>query len=261
MSHESEVQAINEEQRCEPVEVFEPLKERVKSLVGQGKKPIIIVSMDGALLDNRPRMLKVIADELTGGLAQKLDEKTLRAIASITPRRMSDDIEETLREHGVDDEELLATFRRAYDEKFDTNDYVLFDLPLPGAVPFLKTLSDAEGFIAYFANRNTARSRAGTERSLSMFEFPPPRGETGTLFTQDEGGSDALALKRSGGEELKGQGEVVAVFDNDPKALAIFGELLPDAELVMVDNAIPSSTADLPSRAKVLKHYRLPSAE
>ncbi|MCB2211088.1 hypothetical protein KQI52_03130 [bacterium] len=221
-----------------PAELFEQLADKSREIFNRGKTlPLVVVDVDDCLLDKRPRVMKVLADLIMDQNPEiPLTDEHRTAIASIKPRTMKFDLKDTLRDVGIVEEGILGWIQEQYDKKATSDQYIMFDLPTPGIVDFIKELSKAGSTTLYLAGkRNRNKSTFGTERSLSMYELPAPRGEVGALFMSDVDGADEFKFKQDLIKPITEAGEVIAVFDNEPNACNLFRKQFPDASVVLVD--------------------------
>ena len=124
-----------------------------------------------------------------------------------------------------------------------------------GSVDFIKGLSTAGAMILYLAGeRNKNKSQFGTERSLSMYELPAPRGEVGALFMNDKDELNDLRFKQGLLKPISEAGEVIAVFDNEPAACNLFKRAFPDASVTMIDSS-RTSDDELVDGISVMKNF------
>ncbi len=227
-----------EQRAIEPSVLYEQLVDRTSDIFNRGKVlPLIIADLDDTLLDRRPRMMKILADLIMDQNPEiPLTDDVRMKVANIKPRTMSLDLKQTLLNVGVDDETMLSWLLTEYKRHESSDQFIMFDLPLPGSVEFIKGLSTAGAMTMYLGGlRNMNKSRFGTERSISMYEFPAPRGEVGALFMSEDDVDDDLEFKRQLLDPIGKAGEVVAVFDNEPSACNLFKNKFPDATVVLVD--------------------------
>jgi hypothetical protein len=248
---------ILEQRAVEPSALFAQLEERARDIYNRGKTlPLLIVDLDDTLLDKRPRVMKVLSDLIMDQNPEiPLTDDVRAKIAEIKPRTMKYDLKETLQDVGVDDETMLNWLLTEFKRLEVSDQYIMFDLPIPGSVDFIKGISTAGAMTMYLGGlRNMSTSKFGTERSISMYELPAPRGEVGALFMSEEDVEDDMEFKRDLLEPLSKAGEVIAVFDNEPSACNLFKESFPDAAVVLVDTSRKSDD-DLVDGISVIKNF------
>lgn len=244
------------ERTIEPGALFEKVADRTRDIFNRGKTlPIVIVDLDDTLLDRRPRIMKVLADLIMDQNPEiPLTDDVRMKIAEIKPRTMNLDLKQTLTDVGVTDETMINWLLTEFKKKEASDQYIMFDLPLPGSVDFIKDLSTAGATTMYLGGlRDMNKSKFGTERSISMYELPAPRGEVGALFMSEEAIEDDLPFKKQLLDPIGEAGEVVIVFDNEPAACNLFKQRFPDAEVVLVDT-FRSTDDDLLDGIHVVKN-------
>jgi hypothetical protein len=219
--------------------------ERARSLAPRG---VVVCDLDSTLLDNRPRMARVLQDygrmaalpELTGARPEHWQgwslERALRN-AGLTPALV---------------EVHARPARRFFAEWFFTNAYCRLDVPMPGAPAFVRALVDTGATLAYVSGRPRSME-AGTLESFRTHGFPLADGRTVHLFLKPrrELADDDWKLEAAG--LVDPLGPVVAVFDNEPLHVNAYAERWPEAMAVHVD------TDDSGRPVKVLE--RIPSVK
>lgn len=258
MSEHSSDVYTDAHRKVEPEEAFDIIAARVREERDKGNVPVIVYDLDATLFDNRSRVIKIIADLLMSEEGAKLPEDIRQKVLGIKPRNLRYRLEDTLRDVGIEDQEILDWFQKGWQKRFFTNEYVMFDLPTPGAVDFVTRLYKAGAKSLYVTGRDTPGMRMGTERSLSMFEFPPPRGEVGALITKPTFEMSDLDYKQNVIEEVKEHGPVVAVFDNEPKAMNIMARSFTGAEAIFLDTMHSPDAEPLDEGIMIMKNFRLP---
>jgi len=241
------------------IDALASLKKRISETIKKGEKPVIVYDLDGTLFDNRSRVMKILADTLMTPEGQKLDREILEKVSNISARNMVYAIKDTLRNHGIEDEEVLEFFFKNWFDRFFTNEYVVFDVPTPGAKQFVETLYNSGVVSIYLTGRDTPGMRPGTERSLSMHEFPAPRGEMTHLITKSTFEQPDTDYKIESIDTIKAMGTVVGIFDNEPKPMNILARAFPEAESYFLDTLHSNDFEILEDGIKIMKNFVLPA--
>lgn len=222
------------------------LEERAEQARADGLDPLVVLDLDGTLYDNTPRVLRIL-QEFGHQHASELPEAA-RRIDQLSKRDIAYRVGHTLRGVGIEDEELIARVERFWKKRFFTNDYVIHDLPMPGAVEFVTRLH-ASGLVpVYLTGRDAPNMLIGTIRTLQRDGFPVGRVDTRTILKDDPATHDE-PYKRSVIEHLRATGRVVGVFDNEPGICNLFHEAFPDAVTVWLDTRY---APDPPARAEAV---------
>ena len=173
-----------------------------------GDRGLVAFDLDSTLLDNRPRQAKI----LRAFGAHIGDPRLLRAL----PIHIDGwDPAIALRKLGVPEMEhptLLEAYKPFWRERFFTSEACLDDVAIPGAASFLNTLALTTVKIAYVTGRHEGM-RPGTIASLRREEMPV-QGTHLIMKPRFEIADDEWKITAQ--EQLRGLGELVAIFDNEP---------------------------------------------
>ena len=215
---------------------------------------LIVFDLDGTLLDNRPRSVAIV-HELAQSWeshhprqAQRLREADSETFAYL--------FEDNLRSLGVDDEGLLAEALDFWRARFFTDDFLLHDQPVDGAVEFARGCYEAGATLVYFTGRDLPNMALGSLASLRDLGFPI--GVPGTqlvLKPHAQLGDDEF--KRDYMPALRRSGQLVASFDNEPGNCNIFKDLFPDTETFLLDTQHLPGAPALDPRVYVIEDFSL----
>lgn len=233
------------ERMTDTAPIYDRLADRAREIYSSGKSlPIVIVDIDDTLFDRRPRWMKILADLLTDESGDTpLTDEHRALIAKIKPRTMTRDLEASLRATGLADENVLSWLVERVNTLAGQDRYLMFDLPTPGATEFIKGLSTAGSMTVYLGGeRLKDEATFGTERAISMFELPAPRGEVGALFMRDRTDQTEMEFKRELVGPIAEAGTVIAVFENEPEAANLMNDAFPEAEVVLLDSLREADT-------------------
>ncbi len=210
----------------------------------RGGVPLVVLDLDGTLYASAARTWRILqefARRHTG------DHPALAtSLASLRVGEVAYLVEDTLAQVGVTDPEFIAAICEFWQARFFTDEYVLHDLPTPGAVAFVQRLF-RDGLVpCYLTGRPAPTMLCGTVRALQRDGFPV--GTVGTrLVLKEDVQTPDEDYKRRAIVELRRTGEVVGAFDNEPALCNLFRHEFPDAVVVHLDTVYGTGAPALAS--------------
>ncbi len=222
--------------------------DRITATAAAGVLPLVIFDLDGTLLDNRTRTMRILREfaaaegDAFPGLAEVVD--------GITFADLRYDARDALRERGFSDDAAFTAFFAFWSARFFTDEYVLSDVETPGAIAYATACWDRGAHVYYLTGRHVGGMEAGTSSSLTQLGFPMYGGRSSMHLKPsfDVGDGEfkdsAIAVIRSM------RGSVIASFENEPGHANLLGESFPEALSFLLDTG-HSSSAPAPSPALV----------
>ncbi|OGQ91380.1 MAG: hypothetical protein A2289_21645 [Deltaproteobacteria bacterium RIFOXYA12_FULL_58_15] len=204
--------------------------EDVTAAYNKQQRPMVIFDLDGALLDNRPRILQILQEfskekkYITPAAAQQLSTLTEPMVQYRLP--------DTMAGIGVVDQAVVQNAAAFWAERFFTDDYLKFDKPTPGSVNFVRTLYSNGARIVYLTGRDAPRQLLGTVKSLRDHGFPIGIQGTELIMKPTMQTQDAI-FKQQVTNYLRHYGTVIATFDNEPANTNVFRRAFPNATVVL----------------------------
>src|SRR2546425_1428836 len=134
-----------------------------------GHAGVVVFDVDSTLLDNRPRQARILREF---GRAHGVGPLVQVQVAQCDAW----DLTRTMANCGLSHEdiarwtEVVTVFWRG---RFFSSEYCVDDVPIPGAVQFVRRIHDAGSHIVYCTGRDEAM-RSGTLTSFQRFGFPLP---------------------------------------------------------------------------------------
>lgn len=194
-------------------------------------RPVVVFDLDGTLYDNRPRTLRIL--HAFAAQLPAADAHDAHVIREVPYTALSYLIEDTLEPRGVSPHVIQASIA-AWRVRFFTDAACSDDVPIPGAVHFVRRCWDLGATVVYLTGRDAPGMLLGTSRTLRDDGFPlgVPRVELVMKHNFDEPDVDFKARMVSALSEL---GRVVATFDNEPANCNLFHKHWPDAAHVLLD--------------------------
>lgn len=119
------------------------LLERIEHAAREGEDPLVVFNLDGTLYDNTHRTLRILLEFAhTHTSTHRAFYDRVRATSA---RDLKYRVADTLAAIGFGDPELTAEVTHFWRERFFTDDYCLYDLPMAGAVEVVKRVHKAGG--------------------------------------------------------------------------------------------------------------------
>jgi hypothetical protein len=215
------------------------------------RAPAVVFDLDGTLLDNRPRVLAILAELREHWRARPA---VATALAAATLDRMTYGFVDNLRVLGIDDAELHDEGLAFWHQRFFTDGYVRHDVEVPGAARFVRNLYDAGANIVYLTGRDLPGMAVGTFASLRDLGFPI--GVIGTeLVTKPTFDMPDADYKVGVAPSLDRVGPVLAVFDNEPVNCNSLLEAHPGCVSVLVDTLHAPNPPELDADVRVIDTF------
>lgn len=194
--------------------------------------PVVVFDLDGTLMDNRPRTLRILQD-----LAHELRAEAHSAaevLATARAEELAYLLGDSLKKLGVEHPELVERAETFWKQRFFGDDYLKHDVAVEGAVELARACYEAGAVVVYFTGRDLPLMGIGSFQSLRDLGFPI--GVVGTeLVCKPDAKIPDEAFKRAEAPKLARVGRVVASFDNEPGNCNAFVEICPGSDVVFVD--------------------------
>lgn len=214
---------------------------------------MVLFDLDGTLYDNRPRTLRIVhAFAAQLGAEEEADARILRALRSTD---LSYLLEDALRPRGVS-ESVLQLAKDAWAKRFFTDAACADDVPVAGAVAYVRACWERGATVVYLTGRDTPGMMLGTTRTLRDDGFPlgVPRVELVMKPTFEE---NDTAFKRRLLAEFDRLGAVVGGFDNEPVNCNMLLEKWPDCASILLDTQRAPGAPPLDARCAMVPDFLL----
>ncbi len=205
----------------------------VRGALGRGEPAVVVLDLDGTVFDNGPRTWQILADFFEQE-SMGAERRQLSALPHVGLPYTHGDILAKAR-IDVDDatqKAILAFWKK----RFFSQEYQRFDVPLPGAVAFVRRLYDEGATVCYLTGRDDPGMGVGCLSSLHSFGFPASLMRTAMVLKPDFETPD-LDFKRDALGFIDQLGTVVASFDNEPGNCNLFAERWPQALVGLADTS------------------------
>ena len=205
------------------------------------ESPVIVFDLDGTLMDNRPRTCAIFK-ELGESVRTKLPE-VHKKLVDVTPTKLAYLVGDSLRKLGIDHPEFIAEAEKFWKERFFYDDYLRYDVAVPGSVEFARECYAAGGILVYLTGRDLPNMGIGSWRSLRDLGFPIGVAGTELVLKPDFDTPDEV-FKREYAPRIERVGNIVAAFDNEPANCNLLLEQNPGSESIFLDTQhVPGAPA------------------
>jgi hypothetical protein len=199
---------------------------------GSACVPVVVLDLDGTLIDNRPRTLAIFR-ELADEWARSEPELAARLRAARAPE-LAYHMKDSLALLGITRDDLVRQAVDFWRERFFADPHLRHDVEVPGASAFARSCYDRGATLVYLTGRDLPLMGVGTFSSLRDLGFPI--GVAGTeLVLKPRADMLDAEFKRYEAPRLSRVGTVVAAFDNEPENCNVFAATYPEADSVFVD--------------------------
>lgn len=212
----------------------------IEDKVEETRDAVVVFDLDDTLFETRSRtagILKELGRDAQIRSQYPAESELLRNVRASSIRY---DLRDSLDEVGITDSQLLETAAKFWKDRFFSNEYVLLDEVVMGGALYLQALEQKGAHIVYLTGRDIRGMGLGTRVALMENGFPK-----GTLILKPDPKMDDKLFKASAIEDIRAMGEVVGVFENEPRNLNLLMKEFPLAIGVFVDTQ-HSSAPDLP---------------
>ncbi len=216
--------------------------------------PVVVFDLDGTLLDNRPRVVRIF-HELAMTWSTRHPDAAAKA-ATARDELIGYGVVENLVRLGIHDPALHAEGTEFWKQRFFFDAYMKYDVEVPGAAAFVRACYEAGAAIVYLTGRDLPNMALGTFASLRDLGFPIGV-VAATLITKPTFEMPDTDFKRAVAPTFARVGHVIASFDNEPANINLFLEHHAHAKAVFVDTQHAPDPPTLDERAQVVDSFAL----
>lgn len=207
------------------VQSLTAILDRARAMEGGG---VVAFDLDSTLFDNRARQALIVREF---GQANQVPE-----LCGCQDRHWDSgwDMRAAMRNCGLSParvEQLYASAKAFWQERFFTSRYCVEDTEIPGAGRFIDACLKATANVVYVTGRHEGM-RDGTVSCLRRWGIAVPNGRTVHLLMKPTLQEDDDAFKRVAHEQLRAFGTVLAAFDNEPTHANDYRTKFPDAQVI-----------------------------
>jgi hypothetical protein len=216
--------------RARPEEQEAILAAALERVSAAGARAVVVCDLDSTLLDNRPRLARILQDfGRLAGLPELTDARPAYWPAWSVQRALEDaGLSPALAA------EYAPAARRFFADWFFTSAYCRLDVPVPGAPAYARALAATGAVLAYVSGRPQG-VEDGTREVFHRHGFPMPDGRAVHLLLKPERQQSDDTWKLQAVSLVERLGPVVAAFDNEPLHINGYARAWPEAMAVHVD--------------------------
>lgn len=219
--------------------------ENVKREVGVGRRPIVVFDLDDTLIDSRERTLRVFHEMARNPGFRSRHPNEATRIGTIRLSDIGYSSEGALRRIGVQDARVLKEAKAYWFKRFFSSAYIADDVPLPGAVHYVRSLWNAGAYVIYLTGRTEETMGEGTRLNLPKRGFPLGDDRARLIAQHGEDVPD-LEFKHEMLGKIAQWGTIVALFENEAVNLNMMHGLFPKALSIFLDT-VHSDKPDVPA--------------
>jgi beta-phosphoglucomutase-like phosphatase (HAD superfamily) len=221
---------------------------RIDRSLSEDVLPLVVFDLDSTLFSTAPRNLWILREFVR--LHSPRHPYLSKLTAGVGVLDMGWNVHDDLKRLGVDDEELLAELKQFWRERFFSDDYLVHDTPVPGAVEFVEGVHEHGAFVYYLTGRHVGGMEVGTVRALTQRGFPFWNGRC-VLHLKPSPEMNDRAFKDEALDDIRSyKGRVIATFENEPENANLFAQAFPEAIHFLL-TTIHSPHAEMPSAALI----------
>ena len=229
-----------------PTALLPTIMNLVRSAYAKQERPTVVFDLDATLFDNRPRTVQILKEYADEELKSARPEAAQK-IATLTAPMVQYALTDTLKSLGVTEEAVVNNAAVFWSQRFFSDEYLRYDVPMPGAVNYVRSLYSAGARIVYVSGRDLPRQLLGSVRSLRDQGFPIGIQGTELIMKPSVQTADTV-FKQQATNYLRQFGRVVAAFDSEANNVNIYRRAFADGKIVLFNTAhAPNAPPLLPN--------------
>ena len=203
-------------------EVLLRVIDRVKATVDQKKIPIVVFDLDSTLFDVSARSFEILLEWISHPETENFQDTHL-GLRDLKMKDLKYSLEELWDEKKIPTatppfNHQFKHVKQFWRKRFFSNEYLAKDIPISGAVNYVRLLHELGAHIVYLTGRDVPSMAFGTFDQLKMHGLPIEI-ERSRLLLKPKRHHDDTEFKTQAAKTISEWGEVVASFENEPKNL------------------------------------------
>lgn len=227
----------------------------IEEVAASGVLPVVVFDLDSTLYHTDQRHLQIFWEFIE---QHHPHDPVLRdAFQTLAQQGYIWSPMDALRQLKVGDHALLQSLAQFWRDRFFSNPYLQYDLPVPGAPEYVRACHDRGAFCYYLTGRTGSLMEEGTRASLFQHGFP--MDSRTHLHMKNRKTDDDLQFKLDAATPLRVLGRVLAIFENEPANLNGLSEAFPEALAVFLDTICMPFAPPVTEHAIKIQTFELPS--
>lgn len=214
-------------------QVFRKVSEDVRVAYNKVERPMVVIDLDGAVFDMRPRTSRILRDYAEAELRSARPEAAAR-LANVPPAAVGYMLTDTLTQVGITEPAVVNNAAVFWSQRYFADDYAQYDEPVPGSVTFVRNLYTSGARIVYVSSRDVPRQLVGTVKALRDHGFPVGIAGTEVVLKPAQQTPDAT-FKQQLVTYLRQYGKVIATIDTQPANANDYKRIFPDATNILMN--------------------------
>ncbi len=208
--------------------VLDEVVVRSRKVLEKGRQPVVVFDLDSTLFDVSRRSYEILQEWMSHP-SSGICEETVTLLRGLKPEEMKYSLQDVWEGRNIPHdrapfEEHMKSAKHFWRQRFFGNDYLHHDVPTRGAIQFVKNLYELGVKVVYLTGRDVPQMAFGTFDQLKMHGLPIEVERT-RLILKPKRAMDDLDFKTQAAQTIKGWGEVVASFENEPKNLVAMAKV------------------------------------
>lgn len=223
---------------------------------------LVVFDLDSTLFDLAIRVTAILDRYARSAEKQARFPLECDALKRIEIRKGDWGLNEPLSRLGIEASthaEFVNDVQAAWARGFFSNDFLQHDLPLPGAVQFVRDVLDAGSHVVYLTGRDIPRMETGTRRSLIGTGFPLNESSA-RMVLKPTAEMDDAKFKVDEIVGYQARYKQIWLFENEPVNINAVAKRCPDVKMVFVDTC-HSGTEDVHASIAKIPHFEIALSE
>ncbi len=209
----------------------------VEALRAEGERALVVFDLDSTLFDVSPRLKRILHDFALMPEHQTRFPEAVEILKNVETLPSDWGVRDAVIRAGLDSHhpEFHEAMKHFWIQHFFSNEYLQFDRPFEGAVPFVQELHSLGAHIVYLTGRDVQRMGEGSVKTLKHWNFPIDR--TAQLVLKPQKGMDDAQFKSDWFAEVpKNVYERIWFFENEPVNVNLVRRQHGHVEIVFFDS-------------------------
>lgn len=225
----------------------------------RSRRPLVIFDLDSTLFDLTRRVSAILHHYFEQPETQAKFGEALEILKQVEIRRTDWGLIEPLERLNLTratHSQLISDLQAAWARGFFSNDFLMHDQPLEGAVEFVEACLGAGADILYLTGRDVPRMLEGTKASLHQHRLPLDETKARLRLKPNKSVDDAL-FKVEVIETLVEHHGSVWLFENEPVNINAVIRRTPSVKTVLLETC-HSGLENVPESTLRVKNFERP---